>query len=571
MFSSSLRFAAAIAASIFATIGCISGGVYAQESPDAGALLRQYEKTAPIVPPSSLPDVSGAAETEKAGTTGMQVLVKGFVIEARQFPEEELQQVVAGYIGKNLTLVQLQEAARKISSYYLDHGFVARAYLPPQTIKDGIVRIVVLEGRLGQIRIDPSSQSRFDGDTARAFVENRVETGQILHADDLHEGIAVLNEVPGVDAVSSLQPGAHEGETDAVVKLSDGPLVTGGFRIDNEGLRSVGSMRGIATGSVNDALGIGDQVSAAVLKTWGSDYARIGMTLPAGVSGLRYGVNASLMHYSIDPGFNAADQNGYAYTAGAVVSYPVMRHSDASVTVDTTFDHKRLVNTVAGANSSDKNINVATVHAGAALADGLLWAGAINTFSLSSTFGSLDLSGNRGNLLQDRATARTDGFYNRVNMAASRLQSFDAVHQLFVSASAQLAPQNLDSSEQMALGGPDGVRAYPTDEAMGDLGVLARVEFRHNVYDGVQLFDFYDMGWIQQHQKTWSGWSGNGQPNDYWLHDLGVGASWSPVTQGSLGLTFAHTLGTNPGQVNGNNSDGYGKHWRLLMHASYAF
>ncbi len=546
------------------------GPSWGQTTPDAGSLLREYEKTVPPVapPPSETPAPSDQGE-EGAHKQEMRVLVKGFSIESHQFPEAELQKVVSDYIGKEHTLVELQKAARKISAYYLDHGFMARAYLPPQTIKDGIVKIIVQEGKLGQIRIDPSSRSRFDTEEAKEFIENRITEGQILCPDELHEGVAVLNEVPGVVATATLKPGANKGETDAVVKISNAPIVSSSFQVDNEGIRSVGSTRGIASAFVNDALGLGEQFSATVLKSSGSDYSRLGITLPAGTSGLRYGVNASMMHYGVDLDFNSADQEGYAYTFGGTMSYPVMRHADMSISTDIAFDHKRLVNSVQDLNSSDKQVDVGGAHANVIATDGM-FAGAVNRFDTSIALGNIDLSGDRGNYTQDQSSARTNGFYSRMNVSASRLQSFNKIHQLFLSVSGQYAPQNLDSSEQFSLGGPEGVRAYPTDEALGDIGVLNRVELRHNVHESVQLFDFYDAGWVRQHSHAWDG-ATTGQPNDYWLQDCGVGVRWNPIERGQLSATVAHTLGTNDGQVNGYNSDGYNNHLRLLLQASYAF
>lgn len=563
------RYVVLCTAVTFLTTGLHISSSQAQTAPNAGSLLREYEKSVPTAPPPSSTPSTAPTDNNAPEKTGGHVLVKGFSIEAHQFPEQELQNVVTEYVGQELTLAELQQAARKISAYYLDRGFMARAYLPPQTIKDGIVKIIVQEGKLGQIKIDPSSTSRFSNDDAQSIIEDRVAEGQILRPDDLHEGVAVLNEVPGVVAAATLQPGEHKDETDALVKLSDAPIVNGAFRVDNEGIRSVGSTRGIASGFVNDALGLGEQFSAAFLKSWGSDYSRLGVTLPAGYSGLRYGLNASMMHYNVDPDFSSADQTGYAYTLGGTLSYPIIRHSSMSVTTDLSFDHKRLVNAAEDLNTSDKEVDVGGMQANMVIADGL-WTGGVTTMDGTITLGSLNLSGDRGNLIQDQSTARTNGFYSRFNATASRLQGLDDINQLFVSISGQLAPQNLDTSEQMSLGGPDGVRAYPTDEALGDLGMLSRVELRHNVLKTLQLFDFYDAGWIQQHAETWSNWS-NTQPNTYWLQGIGVGASWTPIDRGQVGMTVAHTLGTNAGQVNGYNSDGYNNHLRLLLQASYAF
>ncbi|HVY13172.1 MAG TPA: ShlB/FhaC/HecB family hemolysin secretion/activation protein, partial [Alphaproteobacteria bacterium] len=535
--------------SLFLALALLALPAFAQTAPDAGSLLRSIEKSTP--PPTPAPQLGGATgeAAPAARESGVKVLVKDFDLQARQFPASELKEVVKGYIGRELTLAELQKAAMKISDYYRDKGFMARAYLPKQKIHNGVVKIIVLEGKLGSIRIDPKSKSRLDPDLAKGFIESRMPAGQLLRPGDLREGVLVLNELPGVSAASSLQKGKQDGETDAVIKLEDGPLLSGAVSADNAGVRSVGSKRGIATLSLNDALGMGDQLSFIGVASGFSQYARMAATAPVGTSGFALGANIAGLRYNVDHDFNSANQNGYALVFGATASYPIIRSSSFSLSADSAFDHKRLVNFSLGLNTSDKDVDVGEVGVSGIASDDVL-AGAVNTFGGSLSAGSLDLSANAGNLTQDQASARTNGVYSKVAARAARLQNFDETHQLFVSASGQLAPTNLDSSEQFSLGGPQGVRAYPVNEGLGDLGFLGRVELRHNLMEGFQLFELYDAGWIAQHENTWAGWNaGNPQPNSYWLQGAGIGANWTPLLGMQLAATLAHTIGNNPGRA----------------------
>ena len=189
-----LRRAVVVAVTIPLCSGLALSCAFAQTAPDAGSLLRSFEKTSPSASPAAEQPEATAKKTEVKKKEGAQLLVKSFAIESHQFSEETLQSIVAEYVGQSLSLAELQQAARKISEYYSTHGFLARAYLPPQTIKDGVVKIIVLEGNLEQIKIDPASQSRFDSDEAKAIVANRVTEGEILQPNDLYEGVAVLTD-----------------------------------------------------------------------------------------------------------------------------------------------------------------------------------------------------------------------------------------------------------------------------------------------------------------------------------------------------------------------------------------
>ena len=59
------------------------------------------------------------------------------------------------------------------------------------------------------------------------------------------------------------------------------------------------------------------------------------------------------------------------------------------------------------------------------------------------------------------------------------VQSLGKQADVMVKLSGQAASKNLDSSEQMYLGGANAVRAYPQGTGTGDKGILGTVEFRY--------------------------------------------------------------------------------------------
>ena len=66
-----------------------------------------------------------------------------------------------------------------------------------------------------------------------------------------------------------------------------------------------------------------------------------------------------------------------------------------------------------------------------------------------------------------------------------------------------MASKNLTSAEKFSLGGPSGVRAYPTGEALGDTGYILNAELRYlipgfKVASGdVTVSGFWDQGWVR--------------------------------------------------------------------------
>ena len=190
----------------------------------------------------------------------------------------------------------------------------------------------------------------------------------------------------------------------------------------------------------------------------------------------------------------------------------------------------------------------------------------MNGFSLALTGGKLDLSGAASDQSIDAATAKADGGYSKVNYALSRLQQLNPTTSLYLSLSGQFASKNLDSSEQFALGGPTGVRAYPTGEAIGDQGMLATVEARRQIAENWQASAFLDRGQVRLHKSEWAGWQGANTTitNAYSLAGAGLGLTYSTVGNFTVRLFSAMKIGTNSGR-NASGNDADNRHSRLRV------
>ena len=72
------------------------------------------------------------------------------------FPTYVLMRLVDFKIGQEVTINDLIMSANDITDYYQAKGYISTiAYLPPQKIKNGTVEIVILEGKYGNVEINP--------------------------------------------------------------------------------------------------------------------------------------------------------------------------------------------------------------------------------------------------------------------------------------------------------------------------------------------------------------------------------------------------------------------------------
>lgn len=143
----------------------------------------------------------------------------------------------------------------------------------------------------------------------------------------------------------------------------------------------------------------------------------------------------------------------------------------------------------------------------------------------------------------DARTARTEGSFDRWNLSWQRLQPLGASFSLYLSASAQAASKNLDSSQKMSLGGIQGVRAYPQNEAPGDQGYLATLEARYElpvpVAGAWQIAAFADTGHVRQNRDPWTA-----APNSRTLSGFGIGIHAALPRQWFVRAALAHRIGS---------------------------
>lgn len=68
--------------------------------------------------------------------------------------ESELESLTQGYLGKTVTVNDIYELVGKINELYIAKGYpTCRAFLGPQTIKEGCLRLTLLEGVAGQVQV----------------------------------------------------------------------------------------------------------------------------------------------------------------------------------------------------------------------------------------------------------------------------------------------------------------------------------------------------------------------------------------------------------------------------------
>src|SRR5688500_11796295 len=147
--------------------------------------------------------------------------------------ESDLQAEVKSFIGPDKTFDDLQSAVDAVSEHLQRKGYVVgQAFLPEQKIENGIVEIAVLEGRLGQVRVDMDP----DVPVSRHMIEGLLTPlapGTILHRDVVERSLFLVSDLRGLTVRSIVEPGAVPGTSDIVLKIGAGRRIDGTIEFDN--------------------------------------------------------------------------------------------------------------------------------------------------------------------------------------------------------------------------------------------------------------------------------------------------------------------------------------------------
>ncbi len=492
-FSTAIFTAAAFAG---VSVGTLSA--HAQVAPDAGQALQQMKRPQEPSPKSSpLPSLAAAAP-ERVAAGGAKVVVRSFVFGGNQsIGNEELNSILADVVGRPSDMASLAGFAATVAEFYHNSGYpFARAYLPPQEVSSGVLKIEIQEGRFGEVLA--KGKSPFWVSQTQAFLKP-LKTGELIKSAGLERVTLILDDLPGTKFVPVMAPGEKVGTGDLSVYEERGQLLSGQIGGDNYGNRYTGAYRLNAAVNINSPFLMGDQIALSSSVTdealW---FGSASYALPLGGSGLR--ANAAFTHtqYELGSDFKSFNTTGTADISSAGLSYPVVRSTNANLKLLVNYQHKELHEDVNGSVTNKRSDSVPLV-AEFELRD-VFGGGGVTYGSASFTQGSLSLPSER--LAAD--TNHTNGSFSKANADVMRLQSLPHNFSVFGRAGGQWAGNNLDSSEKLSLGGASGVRAYPNGEALGDSGWVAQLELR-KTFGHYAPYAFVDAGGVQVNESPAAG------------------------------------------------------------------
>ena len=525
--------------------------------------------------------VSGTLLSKDVASKAAPKSTDQFAIRAFEFKGNtrlesgELGELLDAWVGKNVDLDSLKNAATLIANVYREKGMLAKVEIPQQEVVDGVVVFDISEAKLANVALRNQLLDNAVSKHAQKIVESNNAIGDFVDLKKLDKSAILLSEIPGIQADLTLKPGRDPKETNAIIDVENTKSIEGSLSIDNSGARSTGNRRLFGSVSFNGLAQRGEQLGIQAMHSQGADYARLAYSEPIGPYGWRIGASASEMKYQvISSDMLALNAHGPASTRGVEMMVPIVRGRDGNLSLQMTADDKKFRNETYAGTYSRYSANVYGVNLQGTQSDefGL---GGLTTYGVNWTSGRFDLTGSP-NENDDLNGAHIAGEFNKYKLSFKREQQLGRSTTLSLSYQSQWADKNLDSSEKIFLGGAQGVRAYGANEAGGTQGQLLNLELQHQLQLADGVFTqaiFYDVGEITVNKN-------NSFPtalplNSYSLKGAGLWAGWN--VRNKLGmayarLTWARRIGVNPAaNLLGLDQDGtyIRDRWWLTLNQSF--
>lgn len=565
-------------------VGLLALVSHAQTKPSAASILQQQEAAMPQAVPKAVTPVIVSPESRWVAPLdgGARVRVRSirFVGGEGWAQEDELAEWVRPSIGQTLSTADLMALIERVSQSLKSRGWLlAQAYLPPQDVTSGDIEVRLMPGLLdgGLEGIVVSGAQRVSAERIRAMVAAPMQAQQgRLNSQQLEEGLLRAAELSGVSATASLARGVQPGSSRLTIETQEAPSVSGGLTLDNFGGPYTGVERATGLLTLNSPLGLGDSLLFNAVGSSGIAMLTTQMSVPVGSDGLKLGGSLTTLRYRVGGDLADLGLQGRALMLGLNASYPLYLTPSYKLRARVGLDRKAFVDSAAGELLGDKVAQVLSLGMNGQFSDGL-WGEGLNDWSLGLDRGHMDLSRLAAVLEQDQAGPRTHGDFHKWLYSFKRLQPLAGRWMAQLSLNGQQAARNLESSEKFSLGGNSGIRAYPGGEGAGDSGMVASLTLSHpwvwpTSSHRLELSGFYDWGRIRVHHSGDQVIDSATGLNQYSLSGAGLGLNLSQPGAWSLALTWARTLGSNPGRsTDGNNSDGKSNRSRLLLALNIEF
>jgi hemolysin activation/secretion protein len=391
---------------------------------------------------------------------------------------------------RGITLGQIESIADKITRFYRERGFIlAKAYIPQQQVRDGVVNLTMLLGLLGEVRAIDNTM--YEGRLLESVFDDTL-TKPVTN-DIIEERLYFINDFPGISAQGFFEPGSQVGDTRLNIKVNTEKRFDGTVRLDNHGTENTGEQRLYAELITNNPLGNGDALLVGLLNAASpsnTTYWQLNYQTPLFSPRWKLKLGAATNQFVVDQDessvLSSQELSGETEQMNVAVNYVIKRSRKNNYNVGLKYENILSDLTLGNISSISERLddevnNTSLIYNYDVLneEDRILHQGSVNLVSGEFVKGVEPAS------TQEETYAFLGTDYTMLTFW--KLPYFDTNTRIILRASAQYADLPLSSINQFSLGGATRVRAYPTDMFSADSAIYTGLEW---IFNSPDLFNF---------------------------------------------------------------------------------
>lgn len=472
------------------------------------------------------PPVAQAPEEESPAPERASFEIRAFTVEGSSLlSPENVNSVLDQHKGSRKTIADIEKARQALEKAYQALGYpTVIVIIPEQTIENGVVRLTVVESRIGEIRmVGNTYYSRYN---ILAKLPS-LRPGALIHEPTLIKELDAVNVNPDRKITPVLKPGKETGTVDVELKVDERLPLHARVIGDNKGPFTTPANRLTAEIQYTNLWDEDHIVSLQTTQTpeeWGAVQA-YGFSYVAPITGPQHllAVYASKVTstsvlagtaLALSPG--DVSVAGNATIAGVRYLFPLLKGSTTTHQIALGADYKRLEKTEA---RFPEPLGTAVVHSPIQYTPLSIGYTGIRPDPWGITQVSITAKGYwpvvPGGKKVDFAGDPRDPFNKPGNRAGStgrfavlqagldRTQPLPLGFSLSLHADGQWASEPLVPAEQYFAGGMDTVRGYIQNESLGDHAVRGRAELVSPPLPEIPLDRFWQRRKASTLKVTW--------------------------------------------------------------------
>ncbi|MFM2060529.1 MAG: hypothetical protein RLZZ507_199 [Cyanobacteriota bacterium] len=452
-------------------------------------------ETTPTTPQPSIGDIPGTITVTKFEIIGSTV-----------FSQEELANKLKEFTNTPISFAELLKAKEAINELYIERGYITSgAFIPIQELKDGVVKIAVIEGKVEAINISGLNRLR------PGYVRSRLAlaTKAPLDQNRLLQALQMLQLDPLIANLSAeLAAGSSAGVSVLDIKVREADAFSTQISIDNQRSPSVGSVRRQLQINHNNFFGFGDRFQVGYINTDGSNSLdNLSYTFPINPHNGTIGFSYSRTRTNIieDP-FNVLDIQSASRNYQLTYRQPLYQSPTKEFILGLTGSRQESETTLLGEGfplSPGANDQGEVRISALRFFQEYTQRDSQQVFALRS---QLSLGINTFNATNNDTEPDSQFLAWRGQAQYLRLLTPDTT--LLLRSDIQLSDRPLLALEQFSAGGQQSVRGYRQDSLLADNGLFASAEVRTAILripkwqTTLELSPFFDFGTVWNHSSS---------------------------------------------------------------------